>query len=77
MLMNYAIGICLVQLLDHGRRHCCRIIWKVTADVVVTAVSWIRECEVEGSELLLNESWKRESMKVELWYSRIDEVMLL
>jgi hypothetical protein len=51
--------------------------WKVTVVVAATVVCWIRECEVEESELLLNESWKRESMKVELWYSHMAEVMLL
>ena len=50
----------------------------VIANVVAaTVVCWIRECNVEEYELLLNESWKRGSMKVELWYSRMDEVMLL
>jgi hypothetical protein len=67
MLMNYAIGIWLMRLLDHGRCHCCRIIWKVTVVVAATAICWIRECEVEEAELLLNAPWKRESMKVELW----------
>jgi hypothetical protein len=39
----------------------------VTVNVVATTVvCWIRECKVEESELLLNESWKRGSMKVEL-----------
>jgi hypothetical protein len=38
----------------------------VTTAIVVTAVGGIRECEVEEFELLLNESWKRESVKVEL-----------
>jgi hypothetical protein len=65
--MNYAIGIWLMRLLDHGRCHCCRIIWKVIVVVAVTVICWIRECEVEEVELLLNAPWKRESMKVELW----------
>jgi len=34
--------------------------------VAATTVGGIRECDMEGSGLLLNESGKRESVKVEL-----------
>jgi hypothetical protein len=54
-------GIFWLLLLYHGRCHCCNIIWKLTTAVAVTDVCWIRKCEVEEVELLLNESWKRES----------------
>ena len=54
-------GIFWLLLLYHGRCHCYKIIWKLTIVVAATDVCWIRKCEVEEAELLLNESWKRES----------------
>jgi hypothetical protein len=68
-MVDAAVGAWKMSLLqDHVKSDCC-----YSCDCCLLD----QECEVEESELLLNESWKRVSMKVELWYSHIVEVMLL